>query len=491
MNFAILFKLQSVILAAIAGAFALSMGVALLRDLPTGGTAPLVAFTISFLVAAGLSLGAWLFGRKGTNTLFRREAMATIGIGWLLASLVGAIPYLLIIPGISPAGAFFESASGLTTTGASVLGDLESLPHSLHFWRAISQWIGGLGVVVFFVAVLSFLGAGAKILFSRESSAHSTDLNTSRVQEGIFRLLQLYLGLSAACVLVYRLCGLSWFEALIHMFTTLSTGGFSTRSGSIADFANPAFEWAVILFMALGGTSFLLLIEILRRNWSSLRASTEFKAYYALLAGATLAIVAFLFPDSAGWEALHDTVRTAAFQTVAIMITTGYATADFDQWLPVTHILLLALMFIGGCSGSTAGGTKVIRFIVALKVSAQHLERAYRSRVVRPLKVNGKFLSEGEQESIVVYIVILAMIVFAGTLVTSLLEPGMSFRGIVSAMAACLFNIGPGFAEIGPARNFAGLHDYTQVFLSLLMIMGRLELFAFLVLFAPSLWKRF
>jgi trk system potassium uptake protein TrkH len=173
------------------------------------------------------------------------------------------------------------------------------------------------------------------------------------------------------------------------------------------------------------------------------------------------------------------------------MTTTGFATADFDVWLPVTHILLLAAMFIGGSSGSTAGGTKVIRFIVALKVSAKQVEKAYRSRVIRPLKVNGKSLSLGEQETIMVYIVILTLIIFSGTLLISFLEPAMSFEGTVSSMAACIFNIGPGFAEIGPTRNFAGLHAYTQVFLSMLMIMGRLELFALLVLFSPSLWKRF
>ena len=471
MNYAILFKLQSVILGAIAVAFAVSIGLAFAYDHEIRSDLSVVGFSVSFLVAACLSAGFFVLGKTGDNTLFRREALATIGCGWLLASLTGALPYFLILPEVSFAQAFFESASGLTTTGASILSDLENLPRSLHFWRSLSQWMGGLGVVVFFVAVLSFLGAGAKVLFSRESSAQAADLNTSRVQEGVFRLVKIYLGLSLLCTVVYWACGLSWFDSVLHMFTTLSTGGFSTRSASIAAFQNPALEWAVIVFMAIGGTSFLLLIDAVSRRWRPIRESTELKAYFGLLAGFTAIIT--------------------IFQVVSIMTTTGFATADFDLWLPVTHIMLLALMFIGGCSGSTAGGTKVIRFIVALKISAQQLEKAYRSRVVRPLKVNGKSLSPVEAEAIMFYIVILTLVVFSATLVIALFEPSMSFAGIVSAMAACLFNIGPGLAEIGPTQNFAGLHPYTQVFLAILMIMGRLELFALLVLFAPSLWKRF
>ena len=490
MNYAILFKLQSVILGAIAVAFAFSLGVAWVYDNKLPSDLSVVGFSISLLVAACLSIGFFILGKTGDNTLFRKEALATIGCGWLIASLVGALPYFLILPEMSFAEAFFESASGLTTTGASVLSNLETLPRSLHFWRALSQWMGGLGVVVFFVAVLSFLGAGAKVLFSRESSAQAADLNTSRVQEGVLRLVQLYLGLSVLCTVVYWLCGLSWFESIVHMFTTLSTGGFSTRSGSIADFQNPAFECAVIVFMALGGTSFLIIIDILRRKWKSVLLSSEVKAYYGLLIGFSLLITLFLMIEESSQGILTD-LRIATFQVVSIMTTTGYATADFNQWLPVTHIILLGLMFIGGCSGSTAGGAKVIRMIVAMKVSVQHIEKAYRSRVVRPLKVNGKSLSLIEQETIVVYLVILSLVVFVSTLLVALFEPSMSFSGIVSAMAACLFNIGPGFAEIGPTQNFAGLHAYTQAFLSLLMIMGRLELFALLVLFAPSLWKRF
>lgn len=492
MNYAILFKLQSVILGAISAAFLLCLGVAALYDREGTAALSLPAFAICALIVASLSLVCYLFGRSGPSTLLRREAMATIGIGWVLASLFGALPYLLILPEIGPAKAVFESTSGLTTTGASVLDDLESLPRSLHFWRALSQWMGGLGVIVFFVAVLSFVGAGAKVLFSRESSAQTADLNTARVQQGVWRLVFLYLGLSLLCTFAYWLCGLDPFEAIIHMFTTISTGGFSTRSASIAAFANPALEWTAIAFMAIGGTSFPVIIKLLQRDSAALWRSSEVKAYYALLFLFTTAITAFLFfADPLADAPLPQQIRIAAFQVVSIMTTTGYATADFNQWLPVTHILLLLMMVIGGCSGSTAGGTKVIRLLVALKVSLIQIEKAYRSRVLRSVSLNNRALSEEEQNSVVVYSVLLLMVAGIAVLLTALFEPSLSFPGLLSAVPACLFNIGPGLAEIGPTNNFAGLHAHTLYLLSLLMVLGRLELFAILVLFAPGLWKRF
>lgn len=492
MNVSIIIKLQSFILGVLSIAFAASLGVALFMDNHSSSDLSVPGFTLCLIVTLSLATGCWFLSRSGSHTLYHREALVTIGAGWVVASLVGAMPYILILPDLSLASAFFESASGLTTTGASVLSDLEQLPRSLLFWRAISQWIGGLGVVVFFVAILSFLGAGAKVLFSRESSAEAGDLSTARVQQGVKQILYLYLCLSLACIGAYLLCGLSPYEAVIHMFTTLSTGGFSTRTGSLGDFANPALEWTAILFMTLGGTSFLFILEITRRRWRATRSFSEVKAYYLILGISTLVITGFLvFSRGTEVHSLADTFRSAAFHVVSIMTTTGFATEDFDLWLPVTHMLLLALMFVGGCSGSTAGGTKVIRFLIALKVSLQSVEKAYRVRVVRALRVNGKYLSRDDQENMMTYIVLLGLVVFCGTLLLALMEPGMSFEGTVSAMAACLFNIGPGLAEVGPTSNFAGLHDLTQIFLALLMIMGRLELFAILVLFSPSLWKQF
>jgi len=274
------------------------------------------------------------------------------------------------------------------------------------------------------------------------------------------------------------------------MFATLSTGGFSTRSGSIADFHSPALEWTIILFMVIGGTSFIPLIRAFRGDWKSLLRSTEIKAYYTILLFATIAIALFLAlnPFEHG---IHNIIRKSAFQVTSIMTTTGFATEDFNQWIPVTHIILVILMMIGGCSGSTAGGAKVIRIIVATRISFLHLEKSYRAHVVRPIRVNQENVDQAAQENVLVFLLLMGFTAILGLTAIAFLEPSMSFEGSVSAMIACLFNVGPGFAEVGPLNNFASFLDSTKIILSLLMILGRVELFAILVLFAPSLWKRF
>jgi trk system potassium uptake protein TrkH len=491
MNYAIVFKLQSAILSIIAAAFAASLAIAWAFDRENHYALAVNGFAISLLVAVTLAFGCFLIGKTGDNTLRHKEALTVIGLGWLVASSIGALPFALILPELSVAGAFFESASGLTTTGASVLAELERLPASLHFWRCGSQWIGGLGVVVFFVAILSFLGVGAKTLFSRESSAQAADLDTARIQKGVLRITQIYIALSFLCFVAYRACGLPPFEALLHMFTTISTGGFSTRTASLLAFQNPALEWTAIAFMAIGGTSFLLINELLRGQFAKVLSNTELRAYGAIIVSASLLVLGFLYHGDSAAASILASLRVSAFQVVSILTTTGFATADYTAWLPVTHLLLLTLMFIGGCSGSTAGGAKVIRWAVWVRVSILTVERAYRPRVVRPLHLNGKPLPKDQIDSVSSYLILLVLVLALALLAIAFFEPQMSFAGTVSAVAACLFNVGPGLAEVGPAFNFAGLHAYSKMFLSLLMIMGRLELFAILVLFSPTLWKRY
>lgn len=491
MNFRIVCKVLGFILLALGVSFAISITVGWIADEPSPVTrSASIGFSISMAVAFGMAAVAFIMGRNSTNRLFPREAFASIGLGWLLASVVGALPYGLILPGINWADAIFESASGLTTTGASVLNSIDDLPASLHFWRCFSQWLGGLGVVVFFVAILSFLGAGAKILFSRESSANAADLGTARIQSGVFRLMIFYLGFSATCAVAFRICGLSWFDAVLHMFTTVSTGGFSTRGASIAAFQNPVFEWTVIVFMFLGGTSFILLLELLRGRWSALRTSSEFITYAAIVAAASIAIAILIQIDyNTRLDSIEATLRTATFQVVSIITTTGFGTADFNLWLPATHVILLLLMVIGGCAGSTAGGVKIVRIIAATKIGLVQIEKTYRRHVVRTVRVNGKPLPAEDQEGVLVYLLVLGMVLFGGVLAVALFEPSTSLEGIVSAVAACAFNIGPGLAEVGPMSNFANLHSVTKLLLAFIMVLGRIELFAILALFSRALWR--
>lgn len=491
MNYPLVSKLLGIILAALTVAFVLSGAVAYFYVTPGSFQLEVWAFLVSAAISGVATFACWWGGRGSQKVMFRKEALTVIGLGWIVASLFGSLPYLLIHPGMNWSEAIFESTSGFTTTGASVLSDLEEIPRSLLFWRALTQWIGGLGVVVLFVAVLSFLGAGAKVLFSRESSAQSTDFDTARVQKGILELLYLYLGLSVLCLMAFLACGVGTFDAITHMFTTVSTGGFSTRSASVGAFDNPTFEWAVIVFMILGGTTFIPIIRALHGHPKSLWHSTEIRYFYAILLGATALIAVFIaFEPHLGGEP-HRIVRTAAFQVVSIMTTTGFVSDDFNAWIPVTHVILLALMAIGGCSGSTSGGAKVIRFVMAFRICHAHVEKAFRARVVRPLRMNGEPVDTATQESILVFLVLLVGLALGGSLLLAVMEPTVSLEGLLSATFSCLFNIGPGFAEVGAMENFALFGHAPTLLLSLLMILGRVELFAVLALFAPSLWKRF
>ncbi|MGE9293221.1 TrkH family potassium uptake protein [Ruficoccus sp. ZRK36] len=490
MNYRIISKLLSVIVATLAVAFLICLGMGQVFDQSVREDGTLDEWLICSTIACVLTLVFVMLGRHSGKKLLRKEALTVIGVGWILASVVGALPYYLILEEASMADAIFETASGLTTTGASVFGNLESIPTSLLFWRCLSQWIGGLGVVVFFVALLSSLGAGAKILFSNESSGHSTDIESGRVQHGVLQIMYVYLGLSTICAVVYHLCGMDWFDALCHMFATVSTGGFGTYNSSVTAFNSPLIEWMVVLFMALGGTSFFVMLRMVRGDVRYVRSNTEFISYLVIMAAFSIVITLILLAEGTYGD-FEEAFRLSTFQAVSLMTSTGFSTADFQMWPNAVHTLLLAAMIVGGCSGSTGGGTKVVRVVVALKMARRQIEHAFRTRVVRPLTMNGRVLDKDDQDNVMNYIVLLTIVCVVSVPIVSLFQHRLSFEGAFSAMLACLFNVGPGFNEVGPTQNYSYFSEAAKLFLSLLMIMGRLELYAVLVLFAPSLWKRF
>tara|TARA_R100000027_G_scaffold43474_2_gene32637 strand:+ start:2855 stop:4333 length:1479 start_codon:yes stop_codon:yes gene_type:complete len=491
MNYGIIFRLLALIHLAIGVALTASFSVGLIFPFDEGENRAVhgleLAAGISFIFAI---VFLW-FGRKGKATIFHKEALAVIGLGWLFASFVGAIPYYFSIPELSFASAFFESASGFTTTGASVFSDVSGLPHAILFWRSLTQWIGGLGVVVFFVAILSFLGSGAKVLFSREYSGNSEDVYDGRMQTGALRIMVLYLVFSLLCAIAYRFAGMEWFDAVCHMFATVSTGGFGTLTESLAGFASPAVEWVSIVFMAICGASFLLFLRAFRRDGvRTLFRNLEFVCYIAILVGASIFVGLILLASDPS-DSPHDIIRGSIFQVVSIMTTTGFATENFAVWAYPAQITLLGLMIIGGCSGSTAGGSKVIRFVVSSRAIMFHLERAFRPHVVRPMRINNRTMSTDDIQEISLFLVLAFFVMALSCLLVSIFEPQLDPLSLFSSVVACLFNIGPGLGSFGPTENFGQLEDYTKVYLALLMIMGRLEFYAILVLFAPSLWKRF
>lgn len=448
----------------------------------------------AFLICAAISfLFSGIFhylGRNSRNRMFRREALCLIGLSWLLATFIGAIPYLLIVENCAISDAIFECSSGLTTTGATAFSNFYEFPASLLFWRSLSQWMGGLGVVVFFVALLSSLGAGAKILFSSESSGSAADFDQGRIQHGAVILMLYYLGISTLCAIAYKLAGMTWFQAVNHSMTTIATGGFSTEAESIKHFNSPLIEWIAIFFMVLSATTFLFVIRIFSRRWHLLRNSKEVYWFYAILLGSTFLLSIYLI-ELTGQLPTADSLRTALFQAVSIMTTTGYASTDFETWLPPAKMLLITLMFIGGCSGSTAGGVKVIRILIAMRGSLRSIAHAMRPNLTLSMRMGSKPLRESAVQNVVIFLMLMIVLQILSMLFVSANEPELTFLSTFSCVQATLFNIGPGFDQVGPYDNFQFLRGSTKLYLSLLMTLGRLELYAVLVLFSPMAWRKF
>jgi len=473
-------------------ALAAAFGTCLLSGLALGESFAddsIRGFATTIGITLGIAAILYILGRHGEMKLFRREALVAIGLSWIIASLVGSLPYIFTVH-CDYSDAIFESTSGLTTTGATAFGNFADFPKSLLIWRSLSQWVGGLGVVVFFVAILSSLGAGAKILFSNESSGTSADFDHGRIQSGATQLLIFYLGASVLCLFAYKIAGMNWFQAVNHTMTTISTGGFSTEAQSIEAFQSPAIEWIAIFFMAVCGTTFVYMLRLLRGQTNVLRQENEVHWFYGLIIGTT-ALLALFLVDQTGELPSHDSIRQAAFQATSIITTTGYSSTNFDTWLAPAKMLLLVVMFIGGCSGSTSGGIKVVRVVIALRAVMRSITHAFRPNVTIPMRMGRQTLGESAIQSVILFIILMVALQLAAMIFVSASEPNLSFLGIFSCVQATLFNIGPGFDSVGPAENFHHLRSSTKVFLSLLMIIGRLELYAILVLFVPSTWKRF
>jgi trk system potassium uptake protein len=490
MNYRLLAKVLGLLLLLLAGTMLLCLAYALLTHERQPGLDAVEAFWISIgLTAATGGILAWS-GRGSGREVLRKEAIAIVGLGWLLCGAFGALPYMFCQPGLNPIEAFFESTSGFTTTGASVIANLDAYPRSLLLWRSFTQWLGGLGILVLFVALLSYLGVGSKALFRHESSAKSGGGVETRIQEVAMRMWQIYLGLTVVCGAGLVALGMGPFEAACHAFTTISTGGFSTRNASIAAFQSVWIELWIVAFMIAGGISFMLYAWLLQGRWQRWRQEEETPLFLVLIIAATVVIAMDLMVLEHEQSIAHA-MRNALFQVVSIMTTTGFATADFNQWPPLSKLLLVLLMAIGGCAGSTAGGIKVGRWLLFFKVIRIEIIRAFRPNQVFSLRLNGNAADHELALQTVFFVALAGVIVAFSTALVSLLEPGLDMDSSFSAVVASLYNIGPGLGAVGPTQNFGHLTGPTLTFLSLLMVLGRLEFFALLVLFVPSLWRRY
>jgi len=490
MNYRLLSKLLGLLLLLLSGTLLLCLAVAFLHGDRHPGMDAVDSLLLAVAITAGAGLLLRLLGRGSGNEILRKEAIAVVGLGWLVCAAFGALPYVFCEPNLSPIEAFFESMSGFTTTGATVISDLDACPRSILLWRSLTQWLGGLGILVLFVALLSSVGVGSKALFQHESSAKTGGGVQARIQDVAARLWQIYLGLSVICCLGLMVLGMSFYEAVCHTMTALSTGGFSTRNGSIAEFNSFGIELWLALFMTLGGISFMLYAWLLRRRWDRWRSEEEAKVYLWLLLLITLVIAA----DLVLVEKRHtsaSSLRESVFQVVSIMTTTGYVTADYDRWPPLSRVLLLLLMMLGGCAGSTAGGIKVSRWILFGKIVKQQVVRAFRPNQVFSLRLNGNLMDEDYSLQTVFFIALAGVTVAGGTALVSLLQPDLGIESCLSSVLATVFNIGPGLGAVGPTQNFGHFNQPAMLFLSWLMLLGRLEFFAVLVLFVPALWRRY
>ncbi len=431
----------------------------------------------------------WFAGRNGPREILRKEAVAIVGLGWIAAGFFGALPFWLGGHGLGPAAAWFESVSGFTTTGSTVIVDLHAVPRDLLLWRGMTQWMGGAGILVLFVALLQQSGVGSRSLFRHESSAREEESHLAHARGTAATLWSIYLGLSVVCFLGLWILSGDYFAALTHAFTAVATGGFSPYNGSAAEFGSPAIEWWIMVFMALGGLSFMLMALVLARKWGRVREEEEGRVYLIILGTAT-AVVALSVWLARDDLAAADAIRGAAFQVISIMTTTGYVTENYDQWPTLARVILLMLMILGGCAGSTAGGIKVGRLILLLKIARQEIIRTFRPAQVFALRLNGRRISPGMVPQTLFFIALNTLLIGAGTAIVALLEPQFGMVDCLGAVVATLFNIGPGFGSVGAVQNFAHLGDATLMFLSVLMLLGRLELFVVLALLVPALWRR-
>ncbi|HUG07827.1 MAG TPA: TrkH family potassium uptake protein [Acidimicrobiia bacterium] len=422
------------------------------------------------------------------KTITVKQGFATVGLAWFVFSIFGALPYLLTgaIPSITDA--VFETASGFTTTGASILPDPGQLPHGVSFWRAMTQWLGGMGVIVLGVAILPLLGTGGMQLARAEAPGHKPDRLTPRFQETAKRLWLIYAVITLIEMVLLALGDMTGFQAVIHSLTTMSTGGFGTESDSIAGFSDYT-KWVITFFMFIAGVSFALHFRAWHRPVEYARNS-EFKLYTFIGVAAIIVVAGGLRADSSTYVAVRD----AAFNTVSLTTTTGYASADFGAWRPALQIMVVGLMFLGGMAGSTAGGMKTFRIGLLTKAAYADLRRLVHPRGVFITHFGKQKVSEPVIEAVqsffLFYIFLFMTATFGLAFIDANLTEGLDLVTATSAVAASLGNIGPGLGDVGPMSNYAELPQLAKWMLASLMIVGRLEIFPVLVLFTKDLWKR-
>ena len=435
-------------------------------------------------VICGIAL-TLVFPRK--DSINFKEGFILVSLGWVVASVFGSLPYMLSGYLPSFADAWFETVSGFTTTGASVFTDVEILPRSLLFWRSLTQWLGGMGIIALFIAIIAGMGAQANRLFQAEVPGPFADKLSPRISDTARKLWISYVLISLVCVILLVIFKMDVFDALCHTFAAISTGGFSTKNASLAFFPSPFIQWTIIIFMLIGGTNFTLHF-LAARNRSILPylKNREFKLFISIIIISSVLVIISLstLKGIVGWEVK---IREAVFQVFSICTTTGFASAVYNVWPPLAAGMIFLMMFVGGCAGSTGGKIKPGRYLVILSYTRIELKKMVHPKAVLPLRFDGKIVKESMLINVLVFFFLYILFLALGTIVLALLN--IDIWSSLTAAAACLGNIGPGFNRVGPTYNYSFVPDAGKYVLSILMLVGRLEIYPILVLLLPEFWK--
>lgn len=513
MNLKIVFYLILVILAAVSAAM---LGAGLLSFCmdPFPEAAKL---TVCALVSLFLS-GSLAILLRPQNEQERkagmREGFAIVGLSWLASTLVGLIPYM-VVTGMCFSDAFFETASGFSTTGASVIDSnlvlmngttlpngVESLSCGILFWRSLTQWLGGMGIVVLSLAILPLMNIGGQLLYNAEVSGIKSmeSKMAPRIADAAKILWIVYVLMTLTQTLLLLCCGMGLFDAVNHSMTTLATGGFSTRQNSIAYWDSAALQWVMIFFMAIAGCNFALHFQFFRGKFSAYRKDEEFRFYLMVILVATALVAGCLYffgtseadvlARSEYRGDVMESIRAAAFQVVSIITTTGFATGDYNVWPGAACVVIFILMFISACGGSTTGGVKCVRVLLIGKYAASEIRRCLFPHQLQDIRISNTRCENSTIQKTIGFCTMFIMLFFVFALIVALITPGISLEAAVTSSITSLSNIGPGFGEVGPAATFSWMPPFTKLVLGFEMLLGRLELYTLLVLFLPSFWRR-
>lgn len=458
----------------------------------------LISTSITFF--SGLITFLLLRKRVNVNAMGEREGFSVVTFGWIFSAIFGALPYLihgLMFPDggfiMNFTDAFFEAMSGFTTTGSTILNDIEIFPHGLLLWRATTHWLGGMGIIVLALAILPKLGVSGYKMFKAEVPGPIPDKLTPKVSDTAKYLWFVYMGITLLEVIFLMFGGMNWFEAVTHSFATMATGGFSTLNGSVGGFHSAYIEWVVIVFMFLAGANFALHFSFITGNFVSHIKDSEFRLYAFIIVLST-GLITLWTRSLAGYQSIGEAIRHNTFQVVSIMTTTGFGTFDFELWPAQAQFLLVVLMFLGGCAGSTGGGVKILRIFLLFKFAKNELYKFIYPKRVRFIRYGKAVIPDKTVKSITSFFVIYISIFIIAVITTATLIRGDSaYESILTALSGCaatLNNIGPGLGIVGPTKTYASMPIAVKWIFSFLMLVGRLEVFSVLILLVPAGWRK-